>query len=159
MSENANPQIDAANDTALTLSFQDILDTIPHRYPFLFIDKVESLVLGKSIVAVKNVSFGDNFFLGHFPQEPVMPGVIQIEALAQAACILIAKSFPAEAQGKRPAFAGIDDARFRRAVRPGDILKLHVELESFRRGFATVKAQAQVDGKVVSEATIKATLV
>lgn len=144
---------------AMTLDYAGILKALPHRFPFLFVDGVTRLVKGKSITAYKNVSFGDPFFSGHFPQDPVMPGVLQIEALAQAACILIAESFPEEAAGKRPAFAGIEEARFRRPVRPGDRLELIVELEKYRRGFAMLKSRAEVAGEVVCEAAIKATMV
>ena len=88
-----------------------------------------------------------------------MPGVIQIEALAQAGCILIALSFPEESAGKRPAFAGMEEVRFRRPVRPGDLLELHVALAQFRRGFATLNCHADVRGEKVAEVVIKATLV
>ena len=97
----------ANSSEILSLDYAAILKAIPHRPPFLFIDSVPELEKGKRIDAVKNVSFGDDFFIGHFPSEPVMPGVIQLEALAQACCILMAVSFPEEAAGKRPAFAGI----------------------------------------------------
>jgi 3-hydroxyacyl-[acyl-carrier-protein] dehydratase len=148
-----------ATPEILHLDYAEVLATIPHRHPFLFVDAVPELELGKRIKAIKNVSFGDDFFLGHFPSDPVMPGVLQIEALAQAACILIAKSYPKESEGKRPAFAAIEDVRFRRPVRPGHQLELHADLVQFRRGFATVNARAIVDGEIVAEAVIKATLV
>ena len=143
----------------ISLDFAAILKTIPHRPPFLFVDAVPELEKGKRIVGVKNVSFGDDFFIGHFPGEPVMPGVIQLEALAQACCILMAVSFPAEAAGKRPAFAGMEEVRFRKPVRPGDVLFLHADLTQFRRGFATFAAHADVNGEVACEAILKATLV
>src|SRR3989338_2568603 len=123
-----------------SLDLAGILKTIPHRDPFLFVDSVESWEKGTSIAATKTLSMQDSFFAGHFPGEPVMPGVIQIEALAQACCILIALSFPEEAKGKRPAFAGIEEARFRRPVRPGDVLRLHAELTQYRRGFSAGRA-------------------
>ena len=143
----------------ISLDFAAILRTIPHRPPFLFVDAVPELEKGKRIVGVKNVSFGDDFFIGHFPGEPVMPGVIQLEALAQACCILMAVSFPAEAAGKRPAFAGMEEVRFRKPVRPGDVLFLHADLTQFRRGFATFAAHADVNSEVACEAILKATLV
>jgi 3-hydroxyacyl-[acyl-carrier-protein] dehydratase len=143
----------------LSLDYAAILNAIPHRPPFLFVDAVPKLEKGKRIEALKNVSFGDEFFLGHFPGEPVMPGVLQLEALAQACCILMAVSFPEEAAGKRPAFAGMEEVRFRKPVRPGDVLHLKAELIQFRRGFAIFTAHAEVSGEKVCEATLKATLV
>ena len=153
-----------SNDNApatetVSLDYAAILKAIPHRPPFLFVDSVPALEKGKRIEAVKNVSFGDDFFIGHFPGEPVMPGVIQLEALAQACCILIALSYPEESAGKRPAFAGMEEVRFRKPVRPGDILHLHVDLIQFRRGFATFTTHADVNGEKVCEAIIKATFV
>jgi 3-hydroxyacyl-[acyl-carrier-protein] dehydratase len=152
---------DANSPTAeiLSLDFAAILKTLPHRPPFLFVDAVPLLEKGKRIEALKNVSFGDEFFLGHFPDEPVMPGVLQLEALAQACCILMAISFPNEAAGKRPAFAGMEEVRFRKPVRPGEVLHLKAELVQFRRGFAVFTTVAEVNGEKVCEATLKATLV
>ena len=150
---------DSNNSEILSLDHAAILRTIPHRPPFLFVDSVPILEKGKRIEAVKNVSFGDDFFIGHFPGDPVMPGVIQLEALAQACCILMAISFPEEAAGKRPAFAAVEEVRFRKPVRPGDVLRLFVDLTQFRRGFATFAAHADVNGEKVCEAIIKATLV
>ncbi len=141
------------------IDFAGILGILPHRYPFLLVDGIVSLEKEKSIVGQKNVSFNEPFFAGHFPSEPVMPGVLQIEALAQVSCILVMVSFPEEAAGKRPAFAGIDEAKFRKPVRPGDILMLHAELEKFRKGFALLKAWGEVNGNKVVEASIKASMV
>ncbi len=143
----------------LSLDYAAILGAIPHRPPFLFVDAVPLLEKGKRIEALKNVSFGDEFFLGHFPADPVMPGVLQLEALAQACCILMAVSFPDQAEGKRPAFAGMEEVRFRRPVRPGDVLHLRADLVQYRRGFATFNAHAEVNGEKVCEAILKATLV
>jgi 3-hydroxyacyl-[acyl-carrier-protein] dehydratase len=141
------------------LDHAGILKALPHRYPFLLIDGVTAFDAGKSIIAIKNVSFNEPFFSGHFPEDPVMPGVLQIEALAQACCILVALSFPEEAKGKRPAFAGVNEARFRMPVRPGHVLTLHAELERFRRGFASLKTRAEIDGELAAEASILAVMV
>ena len=141
------------------MDFAGILKVLPHRYPFLLVDGIVAFEQGKSIVGQKNVSFNEPFFAGHFPGEPVMPGVLQIEALAQVSCILVALSYPEDSAGKRPAFAGIDEARFRRAVRPGHVLTLKGELEKYRRGFAVVRTRAEIDGDVVAEAIIKASMI
>lgn len=141
------------------LDYAGILKALPHRYPFLLIDGVTAFEKGRSLVGIKNVSFNEPFFSGHFPSDPVMPGVLQIEALAQACCLLVALSFPEDAAGKRPAFAGVNEARFRKPVRPGHVLTLHAELEKYRRGFATLKTRAEIDGEVASEAGIIAAMV
>lgn len=148
-----------ATSEAQVYDIAQILNALPHRYPLLLVDRVKSLKVDEEIHAVKAVSFNEQFFQGHFPGRPIMPGVLQIEALAQALCILIAESFPEAAAGKRPAFAGIEDVRFRRAVRPGDVLELSVELVQFRRGFATANAYASVNGEKAAEAVLKATMV
>lgn len=141
------------------LDYAGILKALPHRYPFLLVDGVTEFEKGRLLVARKNVSFGEPYFSGHFPEDPVMPGVLQIEALAQASCLLVALSFPEDAAGKRPAFAGINEARFRKPVRPGHVLTLRAELEKYRRGFATLKTRAEIDGETVSEAGIVAVMV
>lgn len=141
------------------LDFAGILRILPHRYPFLLVDGITAFEKGRSIAGVKNVSFNEPFFAGHFPSEPVMPGVLQIEALAQLACILVSLSYPEETAGKRPAFAGIEEARFRRPVRPGHVLSLSGELDKYRRGFAVVKAKAEIDRDLAAEAVIKASMV
>ncbi|MCD6024534.1 MAG: 3-hydroxyacyl-[acyl-carrier-protein] dehydratase FabZ [Fibrobacteria bacterium] len=148
-----------ASPETISLSADAVLKAIPHRPPFLFVDSVPELEKGKRIRAIRDIRATDDYFAGHFPGEPVMPGVLQIEALAQALCILIAESFPEASAGKRPAFAGIEDVRFRKAVRPGDVLELNVELTQFRRGFATANAYASVGGEKVAEAVLKATMV
>lgn len=141
------------------LDFAAILKILPHRYPFLLVDGITAFEAGKSIAGQKNVSFNEPFFMGHFPNEPVMPGVLQIEALAQVSCILVALSYPDDAAGKRPAFAAVEECRFRRPVRPGHILTLKGELDKYRRGFAVVKTRAEIDGDLVAEAIIKAQMI
>jgi 3-hydroxyacyl-[acyl-carrier-protein] dehydratase len=141
------------------IDYAGILKALPHRYPFLLVDGVLELEKGKTITAQKNVSFNEPFFSGHFPSEPVMPGVLQIEALAQACCLLVCLSFPEESASKRPAFVGISEARFRKPVRPGDVLILKAELEKYRRGFGVLKTRAEVGGEIVCEAGITAAMV
>ncbi len=141
------------------LDYAAILKLLPHRFPFLLVDGIIALEKEKNIVGQKNVSFNEPFFSGHFPADPVMPGVLQIEALAQVSCILVALSYPEDSAGKRPAFAGIEECRFRKPVRPGHVLTLKAELEKYRRGFAVLRASAEADGQVVAEAIIKASMV
>ena len=112
------------------LYIKDILEILPHRYPMLLVDKVERIEPGKNIVAYKNVTFNEEFFRGHFPDEPVMPGVLIIEALAQAGAIAVLTLD--EFKGKIPYFAGINKAKFRKKVIPGDTLKLEVEMIKLR---------------------------
>ncbi len=141
------------------LDFNGIRELLPHRYPFLYIDKVISFDLeAKTTLCQKNVSFNEPYFQGHFPEEPVMPGVIQVEAMAQAGCILMYALHPEEA-GKRPAFMGVDKCRFRRPVRPGDVLTIEVQEEKYRRHIGTIKATIKCNDVVVSDAVLMATMV
>lgn len=138
------------------MTYDDILNTIPHRHPFLFVDKVLEIIPRERIVAQKNVSFNDNFFEGHFPGNPVMPGVLQIEALAQAATIM--GLFGSGSAEKKVLFLGIDNARFRGVVRPGDTLRLEVKMITFRRGTGKFQGKAYVGDKLVCEADMLAML-
>ena len=137
------------------MDIHEILQCLPHRYPFLLIDRVVEVVPGKSIHAYKNITINEPFFVGHFPHHPVMPGVLIMEALAQAAGILSFKT-----EDKKPTqsdvfyFAGIDEARFKRPVMPGDQLHLHVEIERQMRGVWKFKAEARVDGQLAAEARL-----
>jgi 3-hydroxyacyl-[acyl-carrier-protein] dehydratase len=136
----------------------EIMRLLPHRYPFLLLDRVLECNPGKDIVALKNVSMNEPFFAGHFPQRPVMPGVLIIEALAQAACLLgIWSAEGGMEEGTLYYFLGIDNARFKRPVEPGDQLKLHVSLTASKRGIWKFTAEARVGGDVVCEAEIMAT--
>ncbi len=139
-------------DLRLPLEASEIMRIIPHRYPFLLIDRVLELEPGKRVVAVKNVSANEPQFTGHFPERPIMPGVLMVEALAQAGAVAVL-SRP-EYRGKLALFAGIDECRFRRMVTPGDTLLLKVELEKLRGMFGRGRAVASVDGEVAVEATI-----
>ena len=132
----------------------EILKRLPHRYPFLMVDRVLEVVPGKSIVAVKNVSANEAYFQGHFPGHPVMPGVLIIEALAQAGGILAYESVAAEERIWILYLAGLEEIRFKQTVRPGDQLVLRVELVKRKRNLWRFTAVAEVDGKLVAEAQI-----
>jgi 3-hydroxyacyl-[acyl-carrier-protein] dehydratase len=137
-----------------SLDIAGILERLPHRFPFLLVDRVLDVVPGKSIVAVKNVSANEAFFQGHFPGYPVMPGVLIIEALAQAGGVLAWESVSAEERIWILYLVGIEETRFKQVVRPGDQLMLHVELLKRRRNLWRYAARAEVDGKVVAETQI-----
>ena len=139
------------------LDIKAIMDILPHRPPFLLVDRVLEMESGKSIVALKNVTMNEPFFPGHFPGHPVMPGVLIIEALAQTACILAILSSDESVRSKATYFVGIDNARFRRPVLPGDQLRLEAEVVGCRRGIWSFKVSARVDDKVVTDAELKAT--
>ena len=130
----------------------DIKAIIPHRYPFLLIDRVEELVEGERIVAYKNVTANEEFFNGHFPQEPVMPGVLIIEAMAQAGAVAILSM--EEFKGKTAYFGGIDKAKFRQKVVPGDTLRLEVEIIKLKRMAGIGKGIAYVGDKKAAEAEL-----
>ena len=136
----------------LPLEAADIMRVIPHRYPFLLIDRVVELEPGQRVVAIKNVTANEPQFTGHFPDRPIMPGVLMVEALAQAGAVAVL-SLPAY-RGKLALFAGIDDCRFRRTVLPGDTLRLEVTIEKLRGVFGRGRAVASVDGEIAVEATI-----
>ncbi len=142
-------------DKAMTSSMDihEILEHLPHRYPFVLIDRVLSLELGKEIVAVKNVSVNEPYFPGHFPYHPVMPGVLIVEAMAQAAAILSFKTMDTKPSDDSVYyFAGIDSARFKKPVSPGDQLILKVKIDRILRGIWKYSGQALVDDVVVAEA-------
>lgn len=138
------------------LDINEIMKILPHRYPFLLVDKILEIELGKSIVGIKNVSINEPFFPGHFPGHPVMPGVLIIEAMAQVAAIL-AYSSDESIRSKITYFVGIDNARFRKPVMPGDQLRFEIEATGCKRGIWIFSAKATVDGKLVTEAELKAT--
>jgi len=139
----------------MEMDIHAILEHLPHRYPFLLVDRVLSYEVGKSIHAYKNVSINEPFFVGHFPHHPVMPGVLIMEALAQAAGILSFKTMESKPDANSVFyFVGIDDCRFKKPVMPGDQLHLHVEVERQMRGIWKYKAEARVDDQIVAEAKL-----
>ena len=140
------------------MDIRGILNSIPHRYPLLLVDKVLEMEAGRRIVAIKNVTINEPFFQGHFPGAPVMPGVLIIEAMAQAAAVLLLHEMPDRAE-KLVYFAGIDRARFRKAVMPGDQLRLSLEVLKRRARSCKMRGTAEVDGQVAAEAEILSALV
>ncbi len=143
---------DAGPALTLPLEAADIMRILPHRYPFLLVDRVIELEPGKRAVGIKMVTANEPQFTGHFPERPIMPGVLMVEALAQTAGVAILTLD--EYRGKMGLFAGIDECRFRRMVVPGDQLTLNVEIEKLRGMFGRVKAVATADGEVAVEATL-----
>jgi UDP-3-O-[3-hydroxymyristoyl] N-acetylglucosamine deacetylase/3-hydroxyacyl-[acyl-carrier-protein] dehydratase len=144
------------------VSWQEIMELLPHRYPFLLIDKIVRIEPGKSVTAIKNVSFNEPFFQGHFPGNPVMPGVLQIEAMAQAGGImeLYARKLRDDTRSREQTilFLGIDNVRFRGIVRPGDCLRIEIEMKQNRRDTIKFKGECYVDNKLVCEAELLAML-
>jgi 3-hydroxyacyl-[acyl-carrier-protein] dehydratase len=141
-----------------TWDIREIMRRIPHRYPFLLVDRVIELVPGQRIVAIKNVTINEPFFQGHFPGAPVMPGVLIIEALAQAGAALLMADVP-DRESKLIYFTGIDAARFRRPVVPGDQLRLTMNLLKLRSRTCKMHGRAEVDGELAAEAEIMSALV
>lgn len=138
-----------------SLDIQEILEYLPHRYPFLLIDRVVDYVDNKSLIAYKNVSVNEPFFTGHFPERPIFPGVLIMEAMAQATGILAFKSTQTKpSDGKLYYFAGIDNCRFKQPVVPGDQLYFEVEVIKARRGIWKFHGDAKVDGKIVASADL-----
>jgi 3-hydroxyacyl-[acyl-carrier-protein] dehydratase len=134
---------------------EEIMKLLPHRYPFLLLDRLEVEVPGEKGIGLKNVTMNEEFFQGHFPSNPVMPGVLQVEAMAQTAGAIVAA---AASEGKTPdvLFMSIDGVKFRKPVKPGDQLKMHVEKVQSRRNVYVFKGKTMVDDKVVSEAEFTA---
>lgn len=135
-----------------TLDIRGILAALPHRYPFLLVDRVVSMVSRTSIHAVKAVSMNEPFFQGHFPGRPIMPGVLIVEAIAQAAGILAVQSMGLAGSGKLVYFMGIEGAKFRAPVEPGCLLDLHVEFTQLRGAVCKFSGKASIDGKLCAEA-------
>jgi len=140
--DDADDQIDIA----------EILRRIPHRYPFLLVDRAEQYRKNESIIGIKNVTMNEPYFIGHFPGNPVMPGVLIVESLAQAGAVLMSKSLDADVKGKTIFFMTLDNCRFRHPVRPGDVLRLEVEVLKARSRLFKFQGKAMVGDKVAAEA-------
>jgi len=141
---------------SLPTSYMDITEIqsiLPHRYPFLLIDRIIEIEPLKRIVAIKNVTINEHFFQGHFPGAPVLPGVIIIEAMAQAGALLLFREVP-DRENKLLYFTRIDEAKFRKPVIPGDQLRIEVEVLKYKMGYCKLRAEAFVDGQLVTEAVI-----
>jgi len=149
-------QVLMAAPTATEIDVNGIKRMIPHRYPFLMIDKVVDIVVGESATGIKCVTAAEPHFAGHFPAMPIMPGVLIVEAMAQTAAVLVVHTLGGEAEGKIVYFMTIENARFRRPVGPGDVLHLHVSLERNRGNVWKFSGVAKVDGQAVAEATYTA---
>ena len=150
MDKDAN----AIADTIIDIG--GIMKMIPHRYPFLMIDRVIETVPDSNAIAVKNVTIGEPFFQGHFPTRPVMPGVLIIESMAQTAAVLVVHTLGEKAEGKLVYFTSIETARFRKPVTPGDSLRIHVKKERNRSGLWKFSGKAEVDGTIVAQAIFSA---
>lgn len=148
-----------AGTAAGTVDIGQILKLIPHRYPFLLIDRVVDLVPGQSAVGIKNVTINESYFQGHFPGHPIMPGVLIIEAMAQTSAVLVMHSAGKEAEGHLVYFMSIENARFRRPVVPGDRLYVHIARQQQRRRVWKFRGEAKVEGRTVAEATYTAMVV
>lgn len=146
----------ASETTIDVIDIARVMQAIPHRYPFLMIDRVVNVVRNQSAIGIKNVSVNESFFAGHFPNHPVMPGVLIIESMAQTAAVLVVETLGPEAAGKVVYFMSIEGAKFRRPVVPGDQLRIHVTKERNRGNVWKFNAVARVDGVSVAEATYAA---
>jgi 3-hydroxyacyl-[acyl-carrier-protein] dehydratase len=145
-----------AQEEGLSIDIERIMQMIPHRYPFLMIDRVVEVVPDATAVGIKNVSINEPYFQGHFPQRPVMPGVLIVEAMAQTAAVLVVHTLGISAEGKLVYFMSVDNARFRRPVLPGDQLRIHVSKERSRGNVWKFSGEAKVNGTLVAEATYAA---
>ena len=137
----------------MLIDVNEIKKILPHRYPMLLVDRIVELESGKRIVGIKNVTANESFFQGHFPEQPIMPGVLILEALAQVSCVLVLRDIGA--QGSIALFTGADNVSFRRKVIPGDQIRLEAEVEKIRLPFGRMKTKATVEGELVAEAVVK----
>lgn len=143
-------------ETRKAIDINRVMEMIPHRYPFLMVDRVVDIVPDVSAVGIKNVTIGEPFFQGHFPSRPIMPGVLIIESMAQTAAVLVVETLGESAEGKLVYFMSVDNARFRKPVVPGDRLYIHVFKERNRGAVWKFRAEARVDDQLMAEATYAA---
>jgi beta-hydroxyacyl-ACP dehydratase FabZ len=141
------------------LGVSEIQELLPHRYPFLLVDRITELEVGRRVVGLKNVTANEPFFLGHFPDRPIMPGVLIVEAMAQVGGLLMMRTLEVKADQKVIYFVGIDKARFRKPVVPGDQVRLTLEIRQLRSRNCRMWGEATVDGKVVAEAELSCVVV
>ena len=148
--------MDASEQKGKSLAIDRIMEMIPHRYPFLMIDRVDDVIANESAVGIKNLTINESYFQGHFPGQAVMPGVLIIEAMAQTAAVLVVETLGPKSEGKLVYFMSVEHARFRKPAGPGDTLHVHVRKLHNRRNVWKFKGEARVDGTLVAEATYAA---
>jgi 3-hydroxyacyl-[acyl-carrier-protein] dehydratase len=146
------------NSETISLNYHEIIDLIPHRHPFLLIDRVEEIIVNESATGIKNVTINENFFTGHFPEFPVMPGVLIIEAMAQTAACLMSYSNKSVQKRKAVFLTGIENTKFKKMTTPGDILKLRVKVISNRKNFYKFSATAHIEDFLVAISNFSAML-
>lgn len=142
-----------------TIDINEVVKKIPHRYPFLMVDRVTDIVPGESAVGIKNVTVNEPYFQGHFPTRPIMPGVLIVESMAQTAGVLVVQTLGGDAEGKLVYFMSIESARFRKPVTPGDSLRVHVEVQHHRGAVWKFRGEAKVGDEVMAESIFTAMIV
>lgn len=151
-------EAETENRSAITINLQRVLQMIPHRYPFLMIDRVEEVITDKSAIGIKNVTINEPHFLGHFPSNPIMPGVLVLEGMAQTAGTICIRAQLGQTKPARVYFLTIDKVKFRKPVVPGDTLEYHMDRLKRRRNMWWFRGEAKVGGEVVAEAELGAML-